>query len=102
MARRHELTDPQLPLEGALWRLFHEEDTRVLQAVPLAKGCRCNFDYIKSVISRFAPEERSEMVDEDGFISVDCEFCSSHYAIPLDSLDRGAAAADEDSHSPNV
>jgi molecular chaperone Hsp33 len=79
----HELTDPDLPLEGALWRLFHEEDTRVLQAIPLAKGCRCNFDYIKSVISRFAPEERAEMVDEDGFISVDCEFCSRVFPISL-------------------
>jgi molecular chaperone Hsp33 len=79
----HELTDPQLPLEGALWRLFHEEDTRVLQAIALAKGCRCNFDYIKSVISRFGAEERAEMVDEDGFISVDCEFCSRVFPISL-------------------
>ena len=79
----HELTDPQLPLEGALWRLFHEEETRVLQAIPLAKGCRCNFEYVRSVIARFAPEERAEMGDEDGFISVDCEFCSRVFPIAL-------------------
>jgi molecular chaperone Hsp33 len=69
----NELTDPQLSLEGALWRLFHEEEVRVLDAVPLAKGCRCNFDYIKGVIGRFGADERAEMVDEDGFISVDFE-----------------------------
>ena len=78
-----ELTDPQLPLETALWRLFHEEEVRVLQSVTLAKGCRCNFDYIKAVIGRFPPEERAEMVDEDGFISVDCEFCSRVFPISL-------------------
>ena len=78
-----ELTDPQLPLETALWRLYHEEEVRVLQSVPLAKGCRCNFDYIKAVIGRFPPEERAEMVDEDGFISVDCEFCSRVFPISL-------------------
>ena len=79
----NELTDPKLPLEGALWRLFHEEETRVLQAIQLAKGCRCNFEYVRSVIARFAPEERAEMGDEDGFISVDCEFCSRVFPIAL-------------------
>jgi molecular chaperone Hsp33 len=79
----NELTDPQLPLQDALWRLFHEEDVRVLQALPLAKGCRCNFDYIRSVISRFEAAERADMVDEDGFISVDCEFCSRVFPISL-------------------
>ena len=83
----HELTDPELPLEGALWRLFHEEDTRVLQAVSLTKGCRCNFEYIRGVISRFGTAERADMVDEDGFISVDCEFCSRVFPISLSDFD---------------
>ena len=79
----NELTDPKLSLEAELWRLFHEEEVRVLQTVPLAKGCRCNFDYIKGVIGRFSAEERSDMVDDDGFISVDCEFCSRVFPISL-------------------
>jgi molecular chaperone Hsp33 len=79
----NELTDPQLPLETALWRLFHDDEVRVLQSGPLAKGCRCNFDYIKAVIGRFPADERAQMVDEDGFISVDCEFCSRVFPISL-------------------
>ncbi|MFN3389301.1 MAG: Hsp33 family molecular chaperone HslO [Allosphingosinicella sp.] len=79
----NELTDDSLPLETVLWRLFHEEEVRVLGAQPLAKGCRCNFDYIRSVIARFPAEERESMVDEDGFISVDCEFCSRLFPISL-------------------
>jgi molecular chaperone Hsp33 len=82
----NELTDPDLPLDHVLWRLFHEEEVRVLTAVPLEKGCRCNFDYIRSVIARFGPEERENMVDEDGFISVDCEFCSRVFPISLSDL----------------
>jgi molecular chaperone Hsp33 len=78
-----ELADGALPLETLLWRLFHEEEVRVLQPVPLRKGCRCNFDYIKAVIGRFAVDERADMVDEDGFISVDCEFCSRVFPISL-------------------
>jgi molecular chaperone Hsp33 len=86
----HELTDPALPLEGALWRLFHEEEVHVLAAVPLVKGCRCNFDYIKGVIARFAAADRAAMVDEDGFISVDCEFCSRVFPISLGDIEGSA------------
>ncbi|MFL6844317.1 MAG: Hsp33 family molecular chaperone HslO [Allosphingosinicella sp.] len=83
----HELTDPALPLADALWRLFHEEEVRVLETLELAKGCRCNLDYIRGVMSRFPAAERATMVDEDGFIRVDCEFCSQVFPIPLAGFD---------------
>jgi len=82
-----ELADPALPLETLLWRLFHEEEeVRLLSNIPLGKGCRCNAEHVRGVIARFAPEERAEMADEDGFISVDCEFCSRIFPIRLDDL----------------
>ena len=88
-----ELIDQDLPLDTLLWRLFHEEEEiRVLDAVPLEKGCRCNFEYIRGVISRFAASEREQMVDDDGFISVDCEFCSR--VFPISSSDLAGGAAD--------
>jgi molecular chaperone Hsp33 len=77
-----ELSDQDLALDSLLWRLFHEEEEiRVLSAIPLSKGCRCNFEHIRSVIARFPAEERAQMVDQDGFISVDCEFCSRIFPI---------------------
>jgi molecular chaperone Hsp33 len=83
-----ELTADELPLSDVLWRLFHEEEEiRVLATVPLTKGCRCNFEHIRDVISRFGLDEREEMVDSDGFISVDCEFCSRIFPISLSDLD---------------
>lgn len=79
-----ELTDPELPLEQLAWRLFHEEEeVRTLAPVPLARGCRCDPDYVKSVIARFPPEERAEMVGDDGFIRVDCAFCATDFPISL-------------------
>ena len=78
-----ELTDAAVPLDELLWRLFHEEDElRTLAATPLSRGCRCDPDYVRSVIARFPEEERKEMVGEDGLIRVDCAFCSSSFAIP--------------------
>jgi molecular chaperone Hsp33 len=79
--RANELFERSLPLEGLLWRLFHEEEVHVLGAVPLAKGCRCSVEHIRSVIARFPAEERAQMVDEDGLIGVDCEFCSRKFPI---------------------
>ncbi|HET9812161.1 MAG TPA: Hsp33 family molecular chaperone HslO [Sphingomicrobium sp.] len=77
-----ELTDPELPLDTLLWRLFHEEDeVRTLAALPLKRGCRCDPDYVRSVLARFPEAEREAMVGEDGMIRVDCEFCSSSFAI---------------------
>ena len=78
-----ELTDPGLPLDDLIWRLFHEEDeVRTLPAVALSKGCRCDPDYVRSVIARFPPEEREAMVGDDGLIQVDCAFCSSSFSFP--------------------
>ncbi len=86
--KAHELTAGALPLADLLWRLFHEEDEiRLLATVPLSKGCRCNFEHIRDVISRFGAEERADMVDSDGFISVDCEFCSRLFPISVNDLD---------------
>jgi molecular chaperone Hsp33 len=83
-----ELVDHALPLDALLWRLFNEEEEiRVLATIGLSKGCRCNFEHIRSVISRFPREERAEMVDQDGFISVDCEFCSRIFPISLSDLE---------------
>ena len=80
--KAEELTDPELPLDDLLWRLFHEEDeVRTLNAVPLKRGCRCDPDYVRSVIARFPEQEREAMVGEDGLIRVDCEFCSSSFAM---------------------
>ncbi|HMG47568.1 MAG TPA: Hsp33 family molecular chaperone HslO [Allosphingosinicella sp.] len=86
--RAAELADPELPLETLLWRLFHEEDEiRILATAALAKGCRCSHDYVRGIIARFAAEERAAMVDPEGFISVDCEFCSRVFPIRLGDLE---------------
>jgi molecular chaperone Hsp33 len=77
-----ELTDSELPLDDLIWRLFHEEDEiRSLSAVRLSRGCRCDPDYVRSVIAQFPPDEREAMIGEDGLITVDCAFCSSSFAI---------------------
>ena len=82
-----ELLDRTLPLDELVWRLFHEEEeVRTLPPVALAKGCRCDPDYVRSVIDRFPAEEREAMVGDDGFIRVDCAFCATDFPISLDEV----------------
>ncbi len=84
-----ELLDRALPLDELVWRLFHEEEeVRILPAISLARGCRCNPDYVRSVIARFPVEEQAAMVGEDGFIRVDCQFCATDFPIALADVDQ--------------
>jgi molecular chaperone Hsp33 len=84
--KTEELTDRKLPLDDLIWRLLHEEDeVRVLEPVALSKGCRCSPDYIASVIARFPPEERAEMIGDDGMIRVDCAFCATSFPIAVEA-----------------
>jgi molecular chaperone Hsp33 len=82
-----ELADPALPLDDLAWRLFHDEaEVRVLEPLALTRGCRCDPDYVRSVIARFPPEERAAMVGADGLIRVDCAFCSQSFPIALEDV----------------
>lgn len=83
--RPEELTDETLSLDALVWRLFHEEEeVRVLPGAPLSRGCRCDPDYVRSVIARFPEEEREQMKNDEGVICVDCEFCSTSFPLVFD------------------
>lgn len=77
-----ELLDPALSLEEIAWRLFHEDEVRVLTGDVLVRGCRCDPDYLAGVLARFPEDERREMADDDGIIAVDCAFCAKVFSIP--------------------
>lgn len=80
--KAEELTDPSLPLETLIWRLFNEEtEVRVLEGIALSRGCRCDPDHIRGVIARFPEEEQAAMADEHGVIRVECEFCARSFPV---------------------
>jgi molecular chaperone Hsp33 len=76
-----ELTDPALSGEALLWRLFHEEQVRVVPGPTPVKGCRCSMAHIRDVLMRFPEDQRAEMRDDKGVIAVDCQFCSRVFTI---------------------
>lgn len=77
-----ELADAALPLEDVLWRLFHEEEAvRVVPGAAISRGCRCSVLHFEQVLARFSKDDRREMADADGIITVDCAFCAKAFAI---------------------
>lgn len=80
-----ELTDPQVPIERLLFRLFHERGVRVYQPQAVADQCSCSRDKIKSVLDGFGAEEIEASV-ENGEIAVTCEFCSTTYKYTVEEF----------------
>ena len=81
-----ELAAATLPLEALLWRLFNEDEVRVLAGTPIVRGCRCDATYFAEVLAKFPPEDRREMADADGMIQVDCHFCAQVFRVPADGV----------------
>ncbi len=74
----HELVDPSLSGERLLFRLFHERGVKVFSERAVEEFCRCSSERIEKLLKSFTPQERADMVGDDGRIGVTCEFCATH------------------------
>jgi molecular chaperone Hsp33 len=75
-----ELTDPAVPADRLLYRLFHERGVRVFDAAEVRDRCSCSRERVSGILSGFSAEEIADSI-EDGAISVKCEFCGTNYAF---------------------
>ena len=84
-----ELLDPTITPETLLFRLFHEDGVRLEDARALVARCRCSRDRIGAVLASFGPEERADMVEDDGKIRVTCEYCATVYELEPEEIAFG-------------
>ena len=87
----HELSDPLLPPDRLLYRLFHEEGVAVMPATRLEVHCRCSHAKVASVLQSFGPDQLADMVESDGRLTVSCEFCNTKYRFSPDEVARKLA-----------
>ena len=78
-----ELLD--LEPETLLHRLYHEEDLRVFDQENIIFKCQCSQQKVEAMINSLGIKEARDIIEKQGSIKIDCEFCNTHYA--LDSLD---------------
>lgn len=81
-----ELLDTSLSAETLLWRLFNQEEVRVLPAEAIAFRCDCSSERIAAVLRSYSDEERAGLADPDGVLRARCEFCGTVHEIPGEQL----------------
>ncbi len=82
-----ELLDTALPAEELLWRLFHEDETRVLPFQKVEFRCSCDASRVTAVLKSYAPKERAGLADPDGIIRARCEFCGTVHEVDPKTLE---------------
>jgi molecular chaperone Hsp33 len=83
----HELTDPSVPVERLLYRLFHERGVRVFTPATIRDRCSCSRGRVQAMLDGFDAHEIEESIENDA-ISVTCEFCGAKYVFdPQDFAD---------------
>ncbi|MFK8028628.1 MAG: Hsp33 family molecular chaperone HslO [Gammaproteobacteria bacterium] len=76
-----ELTDVDI-----LNRLFHEENVRLFSSSPVAFRCTCSQERINQMLRGLGQEEVASIIEEQGSITIDCEFCGRNYMLdPIDA-----------------
>jgi len=70
-----------LDAEDLLLRLFHEEQVRLFDAEPVEFYCRCSRQLIEKTLRAMGRAELEDILQEQGAIEVDCEFCGKHYSF---------------------
>lgn len=81
-----ELTDPQVPAERLLFRLFHERGVRIHEPQQVLDRCSCSESRIRGLLEGFSAEEIRDSQGDDGKIPVTCEFCSTTYTFDAASF----------------
>lgn len=74
-----------LPAKAILHRLYHEEDIRLFNRVPVSFRCSCSRERVERVLRMLGEDEIRSILEEKGKVDVDCEFCGYHYE--LDSVE---------------
>ena len=82
----HELTDPTLPPDRLLYRLFHEEGVRVFTPLPIESYCGCSRERVDALLRGFGTDELSDMREPDGGVTVTCEYCNAKYRFTPDEV----------------
>ncbi len=87
-----ELLDDALPSQTLLHRLFHLEGLVVDRPRPLSYGCRCSRSRLAGVLSRFGQGDLDHMAQEDGAITMTCEFCNLDFRFDRAEVQGGGMA----------
>ncbi len=76
-----EMLDPALPMDRVLYRLFNEDGVRMSDPEALTDRCSCDQERLAAVMRQFTAAEIESLIEPDGLIHADCQFCARKYRI---------------------
>jgi molecular chaperone Hsp33 len=68
-----------LDAETLLYRLFHEDGVRMLESDDIKFNCPCSTERVSIALTSIGETEARAIIEEDGKIEMNCEFCNSNY-----------------------
>ncbi len=68
-----------LSCEDMLYRLFNQEQLRLYDEEPVKFACSCSVPKIENALRMLGREELESVLNEQGNIEVNCEFCNKLY-----------------------
>jgi len=86
-----------LDAETIVYRLYNQESVRLLDKRDICFKCSCSRERTSGVIQGLGAEEAFEILQEQGEISITCEFCAAQYSydsVDLGTLFSGSAATE--------
>lgn len=76
----------QLDSERLLYRLYHESPVRLFDPASVSFQCTCSRQRTFNALCSLNPAEVTELLEELGSITMDCEFCNQQYQFTREDL----------------
>ncbi len=80
-----------LPANDVLYRLYHQEEVEVFTPAEVRFECHCSREKTITALRNIAEPELLNIIAEEGYISMNCQFCNTEYRF--DELDVKAIHA---------
>ncbi|WP_257265237.1 Hsp33 family molecular chaperone HslO [Endozoicomonas sp. ONNA2] len=77
----------KLDHESLLVRLFHEEAVRIFAKEPVRFVCTCSQERSAKIISTLDQKEIESIIEAEGRVAMDCQFCNHQYVFSKEDID---------------
>ncbi|MCM2972948.1 Hsp33 family molecular chaperone HslO [Larsenimonas suaedae] len=77
-----------------LYRLYHEETTRIFDPFPVEFGCTCSRERFASALLNLGEDELRATIEAQHQIDTQCHFCNTHYHFSAADVEQLIDAPD--------
>ncbi|MGL5291098.1 MAG: Hsp33 family molecular chaperone HslO, partial [Vibrionaceae bacterium] len=62
-----------------LYRLYHQEQVKLFEPAPVSYACTCSYERSALALQAIGQSEVAAMQQEDGSLTMDCDYCGKAY-----------------------